>query len=150
MEGALARPIFDRLGAKKGYVIRDQHSGRHNNYMTECDCEKVGAYLWSLKAIGLWPLLSVNQQKTLGTVLKNAAQFDMVRGSNMKADVSCAMCKIDFNTKILGCVEKTLSSFDGLCLDCVKHRKRNGENTSVCRMPHEGFKGVAKASDEQY
>ena len=138
IEEPLKKRLISRNKVRTGEISRTPHD---SSCVCECDCEKVGTYLWCLKEVGLWPSWSAYRQKTLRAVLEIATEFRAVKCKISPSD-SCKTCGMDFNKQVKDCIKKASSSFGGLCLDCVKYGKKDSEKDYSCRIEHEGYMGI--------
>ena len=58
----------------------------------------------------------------------------------------CKHCRVDFEELIRECFKPARSAFDGLCLDCVRHGKREAEDErKSCRVMHDGYLGIQES-----
>ena len=127
----------------KGRTIRSYHGRDWNTTcLSECDCMQIGIYLWNLRKVGLWPAMSGYRHKPLVVLLKSASKYDEAQGPRSNSPDNCNVCYRQFRGGLTECVRKALASFDGLCLDCVKHFRSGKEEPYLCRIKHEKHMGI--------
>ena len=109
----------------------------------ECpDCQ-FPDYLWILQQNGLWPTQTAYDSNTPASLIRKLQKFRVVVSySGATASSSCQHCKSQLKAIIRACGEAASAMFEGLCLDCVKHRDRRVERPYVCRTKHSGFQGI--------
>ena len=115
----------------------------------ECDGTRLFYFLKQLSLHGLYPVtlaLEIKGFTALRSAL-DACEFSVPRALQNQGVFECATCQPRLLTQSKIMKGKMANSFDGLCLDCVKHGPADsGKDGRLgkCRIAHSGFLGLKK------
>lgn len=109
-----------------------QHS---NHFFCAGDSLRLSAHLRTLKGLGVWPLPSTFDDRSIASVCNILATYEEQRITGC----ACPTCSIDFQEKVRRAEIDAMLSFQGLCLACAK---LGDLGTSIFRECH-----IHKAAD---
>lgn len=97
-------------------------------------CAGDGYQIWKhhkeLRDIGVWPLASALKSWSIATVCGRLKGY---RAAPEKS-CTCSGCKIDFEQAVRKASCDALSSFDGLCLNCIKLGGSGSDASQKCQF----------------
>ena len=117
-------------------------------YLSHCDSNLVMLFIKELSDTQLWPMTSACESLSIRDLCKKleACSFAEFAGRFKQSD-HCNKCSRDLVEVVLAATKKAMGSFEGLCLDCVKHHKKGKKDWAKCRVPHTKFQGLEQDRD---
>ena len=113
-----------------------------------CDAYRIGFFINQLLHQNLWPMVSAFRRcsiKSLCEGLESCDFEDLLRVRTYEQ--RCDDCDELLTDQVGSAVAQAKESFQGLCLDCVKHHKKDKEEWAKCRIPHTDFRGLEQDRD---
>ena len=113
------------------------------NNFSQCDSHRIGVFINALCSESLWPMAPAFRCLSIKMVCEQLGHCDF--GGFEKLSIynkRCLKCYPDLAKAVASAVKKAEKAFAGLCLDCVRHHKKNEAERAECRIPHTDFRGL--------
>ena len=135
--------------AAKLVEIRDHDIPENDDYVfSRCDAYRIGIFINQLRGQDLWPTVSAFRDRSMKWLCEGLERChfeDLFRICTYRE--RCEICDNLLEYQVDSAVIQAKTSFQGLCLDCVKHHKKNKEEWAKCRIPHTDFRGLEQDRD---
>ncbi len=119
------------------------------DHFSLCDSHRIGFFVHTLCSDGLWPMVRAFRKYSITSMCENLTTCDFKEYTELSTyKLRCSKCCYDLPHAVELATEKAENAFAGLCLDCVKHHKKNKEEWAKCRVPHNDFRGLEQDRDK--
>ena len=122
----------------------DYLPGSDDFFLSHCDCMSISMFINALARQGLWPLSAPFERCSINRLCQKLEACDFGLPNRVPKSKKCSTCPEDLAAKALRISRRALSTFDGLCLDCVRDPGGNHTKWSKCRVPHQNFRGLPR------
>ena len=113
------------------------------NVLVNCTTCTIISLLWVFRCNDLWPVGPYTNDLLLGEVMSKLSMFDSRawswhgRKTKGGTPTMCEKCAASSLKIIAEVSRQAASSFNGLCLDCVRYRQRDDLKPYACRFKHQ-------------
>ena len=130
--------------ASKPVKIRNHDIPKDDGYdFSRCDAYRIGFFINELCHQHLWPMAPAFRYCSINKLCEGLEGCDF--GELLRVcdyEQRCDDCDELLTDQVGSAVAQAKESFQGLCLDCVKHHKKDKEEWAKCRIPHTDFRGL--------
>ncbi len=118
--------------------------GSDDVLFSHCDCISISSLINGLSRQGLWPLTSAVHRLSISMLCKKLEACDFGLASRITKLKKCSRCPENVAAKVARIREVASTTFEGLCLDCIKNPGKSPEQRLQCRVPHQHFRGLPR------
>ena len=116
--------------------------GSDDVLFSHCDCISISSLINGLSRQGLWPLTSAVHRLSISTLCRKLEACDFGLAGRITKPKKCSRCPEHVAAKVARIREVASTTFEGLCLDCIKNPGKSLEQRLRCRVPHQHFRGL--------